>query len=502
MPNCLYLIVKKAKFRAVIYLISFTVLVTLSIQVYRNIQNYELNRERLVTDVQLALDNGVEAYYADIARNNMIQFTTYERNGRDSLAPILQGSGTWQNVVEVPDNVTHLLGTVDSLRPGSVIVNRNSVFRISDSIRRLPLSGISDFQMFRGEAGDSLNDLQRFTNQILFSLTLDTLDFDLMQEYVGAELERKQLNMPYDLVLYRGDTIAGSLKKKDPAEYALTTFTKSTFLPRGQKLEMRFDNASLIILKRGMTDLLISLLISVTVLGALLFLYRIISRQKQLAEVKNDLINNITHEFKTPIATIAIAIDGIMNFNHEKDEQKTNKYLDISNDQLGKLNHMVEKLLETATLDSDKLLLTLEEVDVKEMLDGLREKYQFMAHDKQVVFRTDISTKILQADLFHLENAISNLIDNAVKYGGQNIEISLTEKSGKIKIKVADDGNNIEKSQKERIFEKFYRIPTGNRHDVKGFGIGLYYTKKIIEKHGGSILLNLDSNRTSFEVAI
>ena len=112
---------------------------------------------------------------------------------------------------------------------------------------------------------------------------------------------------------------------------------------------MYFDNASLIILKRGMVDLLISLLISVSVVGSLLYLYRIINQQKQLAEIKNDLISNITHEFKTPIATVTSALEGIANFNQQNDPEKTAKYLDMSNDQLKKLNLMVEKLLSCLT---------------------------------------------------------------------------------------------------------------------------------------------------------
>ena len=124
-----------------------------------------------------------------------------------------------------------------------------------------------------------------------------------------------------------------------------------------------------------------------------------------------------------------------------------------------------------------------------------------VAGAKEIIFHEDSQDVIIEADPFHIENAISNLIDNAIKYGGNRIEISLAHSNGKAQVVVNDNGGFIEKSQKERVFDKFYRIPTGNQHDVKGFGIGLYYTKKIIEKHGGSIQLVLKPQLTSFEVA-
>ena len=220
-----------------------------------------------------------------------------------------------------------------------------------------------------------------------------------------------------------------------------------------------------------------------------------------MAEIKNDLISNITHEFKTPIATVTSALEGIANFNQQNDPEKTAKYLDMSNDQLKKLNLMVEKLLETATLDSDELSLRKEPVNLTLLLSTMIEKYKMLAGDKLLSFMASTTDVIIEADPFHLENALSNLVDNAIKYGGRDIQVILTQLGTRAQVIVQDNGGFIEKGQKERVFDKFYRIPTGNQHDVKGFGIGLYYTRKIIEKHGGSIDLVLKPQLTSFEVA-
>jgi len=468
---------------------------TVGIQVYRNVQNYQLNKQRLISDVQFALDNGVEGYYAELAKNDVFSQINFDSLGTNPFPGMFGASGfalsnSAMSEIEIP------MTSRGDNHPGA-----RASFYFTDSIERMALPPDSAIRFVSVGVPDTLLNFRNFANQIVISLTRDTVDFELMNSFVELEMERANLDMEYDLVHYQLDSMVGHLQA-EKKEYALGTVSKSTYLPRNQKLEMKFENASLIILKRGMVDLIISLLICLVVIGALLYLYRIINKQKALAEIKNDLINNITHEFKTPIATIATAIDGIVNFNQEKDEEKTKKYLGISTQQLTKLNHMVEKLLETATLDSDKLLLTIEEVDVKKLLAGLSEKHQLIAGDKTINFHTKFPSKVVQADIFHLENALSNLIDNAVKYGGNEIDIYLLEKDGKIEIKVEDNGAGIDKSQRDRIFEQFYRIPTGNRHDVKGFGIGLYYTKKIIEKHGGSILLDLNSGKTSFEVAL
>ena len=163
---------------------------------------------------------------------------------------------------------------------------------------------------------------------------------------------------------------------------------------------------------------------------------------------------------------------------------------------------MVEKLLETATLDSEKLLIKKETIDIVELTEKLVNKHQLLSNKKELIFSTNLQPIYICVDAFHFENAISNLIDNAVKYGGNQIEININSILKSTEITIADDGNGVEKNQQEKIFDKFYRITKGNTHDVKGFGIGLYYCKKIIEKHTGTISLSSDKNETIFKINI
>ena len=174
----------------------------------------------------------------------------------------------------------------------------------------------------------------------------------------------------------------------------------------------------------------------------------------------------------------------------------------MSSAQLTKLNTMVEKLLETATLDSDNLVLNKESINLVSLLESLTNKHKVELNDKVLDFNSDIDELMVSVDVFHFENAINNIIDNAIKYGGDTIRIALDRTHISTTIIISDDGGHLNMANKERIFEKFYRVPKGNTHDIKGFGIGLYYTKKIIEKHEGMITADASNNLTTFKIVL
>ncbi len=499
---------KKRKFKAIIYLISFTVLITVGIQVYRNVQNYNLNKQRFINDVQVALDNGVEGYFSSLAKS-FVFLDSNDSGGFDNseikaffqhnLERKTNDSTKWiefKTNGDISPDTTIGGVTVTSTGKGDSKIQLRGVARLNNpaSIKNITISKDT-------LPSTRLHELEAFTSKIMIAMVQDTIDFEVLTKYVKKELGRKKIDIDFAFASLQNNEIVERSRAFSDEEFSLSTLSKASYLPR-KELRMYFDNASLIILKRGMVDLLISLLISVSVIGSLLYLYRIINQQKHLAEIKNDLISNITHEFKTPIATVTSALEAIANFNKQNDPEKTAKYLDMSNDQLKKLNLMVEKLLETATLDSDELSLRKEPVNLTQLLSSMIEKYKMLAAEKGLSFVAPSSDVIIEADPFHLENALSNLVDNAIKYGGSEVQVILTQLGTRAQVIVQDNGGFIEKSQKERVFDKFYRIPTGNQHDVKGFGIGLYYTRKIIEKHGGSIDLVLKPQLTSFEVAI
>ncbi len=220
------------------------------------------------------------------------------------------------------------------------------------------------------------------------------------------------------------------------------------------------------------------------------FTVNVIMRQKRLSEVKTDFINNMTHELKTPISTIGLSAEMIMRSNIT-DKEKLQQYAGIIFKENKRLEHQVERVLNVAKMDKDKLSLKKELFDVHELLDEARDNFEFNQTEKggSIHLELEATQYEINADPVHLSNVVYNLMDNAVKYCDQAPDITIKTQSDKrwFLLEISDNGIGIKREDIKMIFDKFYRVPTGNRHDVKGFGLGLYYVKLIIEEHGGQI---------------
>ncbi|WP_394975323.1 sensor histidine kinase [uncultured Croceitalea sp.] len=505
---------KHEHYKALLYFITITIGITIGIQLYWNIQNYNTNKQRLINEVQISLDNSVEAYYADFVKTDIFtytdsSFTDYESVGKKmgdfinklDLKQIYSETDTSYNKAKV--STIKFIENSDSLHKHNFNILDGKMSDTTIILSSVNINEVRGIPSIKAKAiSDSISNLFGLFNKLTISINQDSISFKNMDSLLKKELERKKIDVAFGLNHYKSDTIYDSYKVEQQKDLHLSTFSKSTYLPTNQKLQLQYTNPTKSILKRSFTGIILSLLLSACIIACLFYLLHIINKQKELAEIKNDLISNITHEFKTPIATVSTAIEGIKNFNETNDSEKTNKYLDISNQQLKKLHAMVEKLLETATLDSDKLIINTEEIDLVLVLKNLVEKYQMLSPGKTISFKSNSNTLTAKVDPFHFENALANLIDNAIKYGGDTIEVNLTSLLNSIEITVADNGGKIDKSQREKIFDKFYRVPTGNRHDVKGFGIGLFYSKKIVEKHNGQLSLVPDTANTIFKIVL
>jgi len=230
----------------------------------------------------------------------------------------------------------------------------------------------------------------------------------------------------------------------------------------------------------------------IVLLVAFFFMYSlvIIFRQKKLSEVKNDFINNMTHELKTPISTISLSSEMLLQ-GGQTSADKVKKYAGIIYDENKRLEQQVERVLNVAKLDKNELVLNKEKVDLRELLTQLKENFEAFQTEKTSQLKLNLSTTshILLADRVHLTNVFYNLMDNAVKYSEGDIQISIkTEVSAQyITIDFSDKGIGISKDHQKAIFDKFFRVPTGNVHNVKGFGLGLYYVQLIVAAHNGKI---------------
>jgi signal transduction histidine kinase len=248
-----------------------------------------------------------------------------------------------------------------------------------------------------------------------------------------------------------------------------------------------------------------ALLILINIL-AYAFLLDIIFRQKRLAEMKDDFVNNMTHELKTPIAIISAAVEGMQSFNALQDKEKTNRYLETSGKELNRLNDLVTKVLHMASYEKKDIQLSKEKIEVNELIDEIIES--FKSHTDKVFninFANSSSVKYLEADRTHFRNAISNLIDNAIKYSNEQVDIVIHCFSDVkyLHISVSDNGIGIPSAQLSQIFDKFHRVSTGNLHNVKGTGLGLSYVKYVIEMHGGKVAVkSIQGTGSEFTISI
>lgn len=223
------------------------------------------------------------------------------------------------------------------------------------------------------------------------------------------------------------------------------------------------------------------------------FAIHVILREKRLSEVKTDFINNMTHELKTPIATIALSSDMLIKGDFSQDQDRLKRYASIIYKENKRLENQVERVLNVAKLNKDTLTLKKEPLDIHGLLNDIRENFEFNQSETGANLTLNLGAKnaVLEVDMLHINNVLTNLIDNAIKYCEVTPEIEITTRNDKrgMIIEISDNGIGIKKDVQKMIFDKFYRVPTGNLHNVKGFGLGLYYVKITIEQHGGNIHL-------------
>jgi two-component system phosphate regulon sensor histidine kinase PhoR len=216
-----------------------------------------------------------------------------------------------------------------------------------------------------------------------------------------------------------------------------------------------------------------------------------IIKQKKLSEMKNDFISNMTHEFKTPISTISLACEVLNDTSVQKSPERMHNFIKMIGDENKRLSTLVENILQTAILDKGGLKLQIQTINIHTIIESVMVNIKLQVENKQGRILTNLSAKnpIIKGDRVHVTNIIFNLIDNALKYSTEKPTIKIITKNNDygILIAVEDDGIGISKENQKRIFDTMYRVPTGNLHDVKGFGLGLSYVKTVVEKHGGDI---------------
>ena len=263
---------------------------------------------------------------------------------------------------------------------------------------------------------------------------------------------------------------------------------------------VRFPNRTFEILSSMTASIILSGILLITILF-FMFSMRVILRQKRLSELQKDFINNMTHEFKTPISTSGIAAQVFLESELIQKDSRLNQYAHILKSQINRLNDQVERVLEIAKAGQKGINLNKEKINLNEFIKEIAMNNKEETNQLNGDIKVSLPEKQLHiyADQVHFKNAINGLIDNAKKYAEEKpqISVSLEQTGKKVKLSVSDNGPGIPKEHQANIFDKFYRIPKGNVHDVKGFGLGLYYIKSVCKQHQWSIQLDSELGKGS-----
>ncbi len=236
-----------------------------------------------------------------------------------------------------------------------------------------------------------------------------------------------------------------------------------------------------------------SIAFTLIILAAFFLTVRTMLRQKKLAKIKNDFINNMTHEFKTPIATISLAVDAMRNEKVLESREKMGYFSGIIKEENQRMNRQVETILKASQLEKQEVDLLLKPIHVHEVIKDVVDNFALQLEDKKgkVELALNAQNDIIEADEVHLSNLVNNLVDNALKYSKENtppvVKLSTQSNGKKFILKIEDNGIGMNRDTLKKIFERFYRAHTGNIHNVKGFGLGLSYVKTMVEAHDGDI---------------
>ncbi|MGM0474716.1 MAG: sensor histidine kinase [Bacteroidota bacterium] len=369
-------------------------------------------------------------------------------------------------------------------------------------------------EQIRAKLNKSLEEQQAFVDKIIRKMLAEEEDIEerisksQIETLLRIKLTEKGVNMPFEYAVYEEGKPpifqSGNFNEYEDCPYYRTALFPKRIFDRPTFISVYFPDERKNLVKSmgilGGTSLLITVF---TLMLFSLALY-IIFKQKKLSEMKNDFVNNMTHELKTPISTISLASQ-MLSDRTIPDEQKNLSHISrIIRTESRQLSTQVERVLQMAIFDHGQLKLKEQELDLHEIIETVAQNFLLQIEKRQgkLEFLPEAENSVITGDLVHMTNVVSNLLENAMKYTGRSPEITIATRNqeGAVLVSVRDNGIGISKENQKRIFDKFYRVPTGNVHNVKGFGLGLSYVKLIVEEHHGTIRIKSEPNKGSLFV--
>lgn len=359
---------------------------------------------------------------------------------------------------------------------------------------------------FNNTALPKKNLIQRRSSNYYAVNVNSTIDANILEDYLYQELSKLNINTNFEYAVFdcfSGELVYGAYCKMDPSE---KEHEISSSLPKFDDLVyyfvVKFPSRESYLLSNMLTNLIFA---GVAILAMGVFVYSIfvIMRQKRMSDLQKDFINNMTHEFKTPISSIKIAANVISQNELIRGDSRLRKYAKVIQDQNKRLNNQVEKVLNVAKFENESFKLKKETIDLIPLIKNVVDAEQIRLPEGDIFFSSNSTSSLIVGDRLHLTNVLHNIIDNAVKYCEKipQIDISINSSNKGGTITIQDNGIGISNENIKLIFNKFYRVSTGNVHNIKGFGLGLFYVYHVLKSHGWDInVISKLGKGTKFEL--
>ena len=357
------------------------------------------------------------------------------------------------------------------------------------------LSNISDdFFRFNNTAPPSESPIKQFDSNYYLVMVNSPIDANLLDFLLKKEFKDQNIFIDFEYGIYDCDTEAMVYGDYIHNQLISNPIERLTELPvwgiEDYYFGVMFPSKTGYIINNMGTWVFTSILM-LALTGIFGYALVVILKQRRLSEIQKDFINNMTHEFKTPISTISVSAEVLQQPGIEKDPQRLVKYASIIENENNRLKKQVDRVLQMALLDKERINLKSESVDMHEIIQSVVETHAISNSNIDLVSDLHAVNPIVKGDPLHLSNIIYNLVENAIKYseGGIKVQILSENVGDDLLIRVTDYGPGVPNEFRQKIFSKFFRIPTGNIHDVKGFGLGLHYVSRMVKAHGGKVFV-------------
>jgi len=474
----------KLSIPATVFLIALTILLITAFQAYWLSNNYREEKRLFTARTNILFRETIFRLQAvKLNLDSNISLRISDRAGMTGISNVLQ------ETIRDSVHVMHTVQAVPAVR---------STMRVLMNAPSLPTADTMNmpYRVTKGVAASGrVFDFLADVDSLRDSITVK----EITDRYQQA-LTREKMDVPFVVNTLPIDTITTMAPVQTfPGELDDNTviigFTKPI------RYQVLFENNTWYLLKRISQPILVSFLLLAITIFSFLLLYRNLKQQQRLAQLKNDFISNMTHELKTPIATVSVAIEALRNFDALEDLQTTLEYLDISANEMNRLALLVDKVLKLSMFENREIPLNKESFDLTDLTRNvmISMKLQFEKQRAVTTLKRTGHNFVITADKLHMTSVLYNLLDNALKYSAQdpNILIHIIDHKQYLELRVTDNGIGIAREYKNKIFEKFFRVPSGNRHNIKGYGLGLSYVSHIVQSHQGLIEVESELNKGS-----